>query len=149
MGINLGKFHPRYRKIRMRSPHHYNCSSQDGVSHIELLVVIVIIAIVASLALMQRGSANEQFQRQNIARQLKVAFERARFDSVKRRAILGASQDYVTVTPTEFTLRTYNTDVNGTAVASDQVTSLPSGIVIGRYDSATLTSMEIDFNMRG
>ena len=58
---------------------------QSGLSLIELLVVMVIITIVASIALMQRGSANEQLKRQNAATQLKNAFERARFDSVKRR----------------------------------------------------------------
>ena len=57
-----------------------------GVSLVELLVVIVLIAILAAFAMMQRGSANEQLQRQNVARELKVALERARFDSVKRRA---------------------------------------------------------------
>jgi hypothetical protein len=48
-------------------------------------VVISIIAIVAAIALMQRGNSNEQFKRQNITWGLKNAFERARFDSVKRR----------------------------------------------------------------
>jgi prepilin-type N-terminal cleavage/methylation domain len=57
----------------MRSPHHHNFKSQRGVTLIELLVVIVIIAVVSAFALMQRGKSNEQFQRQNIARQLKVA----------------------------------------------------------------------------
>jgi prepilin-type N-terminal cleavage/methylation domain-containing protein len=150
MGIDLRKFLGFIPEIGMRSPHHDNLDGQRGVSYVELLIVIVIIAIVVSLALMQRGSANEQFQRQNIARQLKVAFERARFDSVKRRSVGGsAPQAYVTVTPASFTLRTYNTDVNGAAVASDQVTSLPSGIVIGHYDGSALVSHEVDFNMRG
>ena len=66
-------------------------SGQAGISLVELLVVIVIIAIVASVALMRRGSANEQFQRQNASRELKTAFERARFDSVKRRADGGSA----------------------------------------------------------
>ena len=50
---------------------------QHGVSLIETLVVVSIISIVSAIALMQRGSANNQFQRQNIARELKVAFERS------------------------------------------------------------------------
>ena len=64
----------------------FNSKSQAGVTIVELLVVCVIIAIIAGFALMQRGGANEQFQRQNVARELKFALERARFDSVKRRA---------------------------------------------------------------
>jgi prepilin-type N-terminal cleavage/methylation domain-containing protein len=45
--------------------------SQSGVSLVELLVVMIIIALVASIAFMSRGSANEIFQRQNGSYQLK------------------------------------------------------------------------------
>jgi len=134
----------------MRSRCHYNYSRQSGVTLVELLVVIVIIAIVATLALMQRGNANEQFQRQNTARELKVAFERARFDSVKRRAVGGSAPEaYVTVTPTSYTLHTYSNDVNGVAVANNQTTSVPRGIVIARYDGNALTTFDVNFSMRG
>jgi prepilin-type N-terminal cleavage/methylation domain-containing protein len=121
-------------------------SGQAGVSLVETLVVIVIISIVAALALMQRGSANEQLRRQNVARELKVAFERARFDSVKRHPVSGGPilPSYVTVTPSSYTLRTYN---NG--VANDQVATLPAGIAIERYDGTPLTSFDVIFNMRG
>ena len=64
----------------------YTTQGQDGTTLVEALVVILIISIVAAMAIMNRGSADEQFKRQNLARELKVAFERARFDSVKRRA---------------------------------------------------------------
>ena len=119
-----------------------------GITLPELLVVIVVISIIAGFALMQRGPANVQLQRQNVAQQLKSAFERARFDSVKRRATSGQFA-IVTVTPTSYRLRTYSNDVNGTATPNDQVTSLPSGIVIGLYDGTALTSMDVSFNMRG
>ena len=123
---------------------------QSGITLVELLVVIIVIAIVAGLALMQRGSANEQFQRQNVARELKVAFERARFDSVKRRAVGGtAPQAYVTVTPTSFTLHTYSNDVNGVAIVQNQGTTLPTGIAIARHDGTALTTFDVSFNMRG
>ena len=117
-----------------------------GVSLVELLIVIIIISIVAAIAIMQRGGADDQFRRQNIARELKVAFERARFDSVKRRALPPAT---VTVTPNSYTLRTYNNDVNATPVAVDQVTNLPADMVIANYDGTTLTSSTVSFNMRG
>ena len=127
-----------------------NRKNERGVSFVELLVVIVIISVISAIALLQRGSADAQFKRQNAARELKVAFERARFDSVKRRAVGGsAPQASVTVTPTSYTLRTYNNDVNGVVVANDQVMSLPTGIVIARYDGVTLTSFAVSFNMRG
>ncbi len=123
---------------------------QRGISYVELLVVIVIIAIVASLALVQRGSANEQLQRQNAARELKVAFERARFDSVKRRAdgTTNAPFAQVTVTPTGFTLRTFNVEANSTATPQDQAYPLPAGVVFGGY-GFTLTSAVVTFNRRG
>ena len=150
MGIDLRKLLDIIVPLNgMRSRHYHSLDGQRGLSVVELLIVIIIIAIVCAFALMQRGSANEQFQRKNIARELKIAFERARFDSVKRRAVGGAPQAYVTVTPASFTLRTYNTDVNGTSVANDLVTSVPSGVVIAHYDGSALVSHEVDFNMRG
>lgn len=124
-------------------------SHQSGVTIAELLVVMVVIAILAGFALMQRGSANEQFKRQNVAQELKSAFERARFDSVKRRAVGSGQVAQVTITPASYTLRTYNNDVNGLPVATNVVTNLPSGVVIGRYDGTTLTSQDVAFDMRG
>src|SRR5690606_12428047 len=105
------------RTVSAHSPH----SLDAGFSFVELMVVIVIIVIVATLALMQRGSANEQFQRQNVARELKVALERARFDSVKRRALPPAK---VEVRPDRFILTTYRIDA-GAPVAENVETLLP------------------------
>lgn len=133
----------------MRNSHKSN-SHESGVTVTEVLVVIVIIAVIAGFALMQRGAANEQLTRQNVAQQLKTAFERARFDSVKRRAVASNELALVTVTPTSFTLRTYSNDANGVSVSRDQVTDLPPGIVIAHFDnSVTLTSQDVTFDMRG
>jgi prepilin-type N-terminal cleavage/methylation domain-containing protein len=126
----------------MRSPHHYNFPGQRGATLIEILVVIIIIAVVASLALMQRGTANAQFQRQNISRQLKVAFERARFDSVKRRADTSGTQANVAVTGSTFTLT-----VNGLATTTDFGAQ---NIVIANSGGTTLaTTYVVYFNQRG
>jgi prepilin-type N-terminal cleavage/methylation domain-containing protein len=124
-------------------------SHQSGVSLTELLVVIVVISVLAGFAMMQRGAANAQLTRQNVAQQLKTAFERARFDSVKRRAVGSSEEARVTVRPTSYTLRIYNNDVNGAPVGVDSVTDLPPGIVIGLLDGSPLTSQEVTFNMRG
>lgn len=59
--------------------------AQSGVSVIEVLIVLAIMAIIVGFAVAQFGNAKENFKRQNIARELKVNLERARFDSVKRR----------------------------------------------------------------
>jgi prepilin-type N-terminal cleavage/methylation domain-containing protein len=122
---------------------------QSGVSLVELLVVLVIIAIVSALALTQRGSSNRQFQRQNVAVQLKNAFERARFDSVKRRPADVSQQAKVTVTPTTYTLRT-DSNFDGTLnSADDVVATLPAGIVIAPYGGGALVTQDVTFNMRG
>jgi prepilin-type N-terminal cleavage/methylation domain-containing protein len=61
-------------------------SSQKGFSLLELLIVISIVAIVATIAMTQFGNTQSRFQRLNMARELKVYLERARYDSIKRRA---------------------------------------------------------------
>jgi prepilin-type N-terminal cleavage/methylation domain-containing protein len=61
-------------------------SSQGGFSLFELLIVLVIIGIVTTFALVQLGSSKVDLQRQQISREFKIYLERARFDSVKRRA---------------------------------------------------------------
>ena len=132
----------------MISPRHYNCAAQRGVTLTELLIVIIIIGIVSTFALMQRGSANEQFQRQNVARELKVAFERARFDSVKRRAECSGVQAKVVVNATNFTLWT-DKDADGTPESSETESTDFSGqniVVSGPGFSLPVT---VSFNQRG
>lgn len=128
--------------------------SEAGWSLIELLVVTVVIAIVAALAFMQRGTANEQFQRQNAARELKVAFERARFDSVKRRATVpvGADPDlraYVIVSSNSFTLRTDNNQDGVLDTADDQIYTFPTGVTAEGYGFVLGGSRQVFFNQRG
>lgn len=123
---------------------------QDGISLVEIMVVIVIIGIVTAMALMQSGSADAQFKRQNIARELKVALERARFDSVKRRA--QASPDMranVVITATSFTLTT-DINQNGTFDANDSVVTdfAPQDIVIAGNGGVTLP-VAVAYNQRG
>ena len=131
-------------------PERRRFDDQTGWTLVELLVVISVIAIVASMALMQRGTTNERLQRQNASRELKVAFERARFDSVKRRADGTGSRPYayVEVRSNGFTLRTYNDDVNANPVARDQSLTFPSGVVLTHYSSGTIP-MTVTFNRRG
>lgn len=127
-------------------------NSESGVSLVELLVVCVIIAVVASLVLLRQGSANEVFRRQNVSGQLKSALERARFDSVKRRAVNADQKANVVVSANSFTLYT---DVNLNGVITDPVdavvTSVPLGITIQRYDGAAFgpSNEKVLFNMRG
>src|SRR5262249_5964927 len=141
--LDLRRGHRPRAKLMRTMFRSINSAHRDeiGVTVTELLVVIVVITIIAGFALMQRGPANVQLMRQNVAQELKSEFERARFDSVKRRAADCVPQARVTLTPTSYTLRTYTMTDPCTAVANDQVTTLPSGIVIGMYDGTSLTSM--------
>lgn len=63
-----------------------NINPQSGVSLVELLIVITVAVILTTFALASFDRAKSQLQRQNIAREFKTYLERARFDSVKRRA---------------------------------------------------------------
>jgi prepilin-type N-terminal cleavage/methylation domain-containing protein len=118
---------------------------ERGVTVVELLVVIIIIAIVAAFALMQRGSADAQFRRQNIAHELKFAFERARFDSVKRRAE-GAGPAQVVVDADRFTLQT-DSDLDSPGLESFE-TALPPDISIARFEGGTGV-VTVTFDKRG
>jgi prepilin-type N-terminal cleavage/methylation domain-containing protein len=132
----------------MISPRHCQFDRQRGVTLTELLIVIVIIAIVCSFALMQRGSANSQFQRQNIALQLKTAFERARFDSVKRRAT-GGNVAKVVLNTGNFTLWTdKNMDGTPASTETDYTDFSGQNIVIAGNGSVTLP-FTVYYNLRG
>jgi prepilin-type N-terminal cleavage/methylation domain-containing protein len=81
-----------------------------GFSIVELLIVLVILGIVASLAILAMGRSSKIIDRENIAKELKVALERSRFDSVKRRPQTCADMSRVEiVSPTSFR---YITDMN-------------------------------------
>lgn len=120
---------------------------ESGFSLVELLVVVIIIFIVVGLAFMGGKTANQLLQMQNGSRELKVAFERARFDSVKRRAD-GSELANVQVLSDRFILTTYRKDANGVATPSVQTTMLSPGISISHYSSGTLP-MTITFDWRG
>jgi len=130
--------------------HFPQSDSQSGVTLVELLVVIIVIAVVASIALMQRGSADEQFKRKNVARELKVAFERARFDSVKRRAQQSPeARANVVVDTSSYTLTTYTVDSSGTATPSSQTTNTSGQNVVMAGNNSITLPYTIYYNQRG
>ncbi len=112
---------------------------QSGFSLTETLVVLFIIVVVAALALMQMGSADTQFKRQNVARELKVAFERARFDSVKRHAegaTPGSFFPATVVVDTDTNTYTLNTDSDRNGTYETLVTNLTAqNVTIAPYGS--------------
>lgn len=130
---------------------HAKFHSQSGVSLVELLVVMIIIALVASIAFMSRGSANEIFQRQNGSNQLKQILERARFDSVKRRADGSSARPFarVTVNSDSFVLRTYNDVTGSVPAATDETVLLAPGVVAAHYNTGIALPMVINYTRRG
>src|SRR5678809_1248577 len=92
---------------------------QGGFSIIEVLIVMAVLAILVTFAVAQFGKSSTNLERQNIAREFKVALERARFDSVKRRPSNCADMARVEITSaTSFKLYT---DMDRNDVINDAV----------------------------
>lgn len=70
---------------------------QSGASVTEVLIVLVTAGLLLAVAVSQFGKSSSKFQRHNITHELKVAFERARFDSVKRRASVKSDMSKVVI----------------------------------------------------
>ena len=131
--------------------HYYKFQDQSGVTLAELLVVIVVIGIVSSIALMRLRTPKDQFSRQNVSRELKVAFERARFDSVKRRVATNAEMAKVTVSGTTFTLTT-DVNLNGTLESSDDSInnfSSQNVTITNTTGNAMVFPVTVTYNQRG
>lgn len=94
--------------------------SQRGASVIEMIIVLVVIAILVVFAIAQFGGATAVFETQNVARELKVNLERARFDSVKRRPDTAADMSRVEIVDPD-TIRV-SIDVNQDGVLSSSET---------------------------
>lgn len=130
---------------------YYKFREQSGVTLVELLIVILVIGIVSAFALMQLRTPKSQLSRQNVARELKVAFERARFDSVKRRATTNAEMAKVTVSATTFTLTT-DVNLNGTLEASDDSInnfSSQNVTITNTTGNAMVFPVTVSYNKRG
>lgn len=124
------------------------CSGEQGYSLVEIIIVTVVISVIASIAIFQFTSPRIQFARQNVSREFKVALERARFDSVKRRAAATSTYATVVVTPTSFTLFT-DRNVNGTVEASEGLANSFAGAnMVISHDAATFP-ITVAFNQRG
>lgn len=91
--------------------------SQSGKSIIELLIVLVVAGILVTMAITRIGNAQSNLKRQNLAKEFKVNLERARFDSVKRRADNPAEMARITLTSA--TAYTVLTDFNQNGSLND------------------------------
>ena len=89
-------------------------NSQTGASIMELLIVLAVAAILATVAISRFDRSGSNLERQNVAREFKADLERARFDSVKRRASTCSDMSRVTINDaTSFSVTT-DRNQNGT-----------------------------------
>ena len=124
-------------------------NTESGISIIEVVVVILIVSILVTFAVASFRSAGTNLDRQNIAREFKISLERARFDSVKRRASVCEDMSGVTINETSFTL-SIDMDNDGALSPSEiryveldgrsDVTIVPNGVTL---------PLTIKFDQRG
>ena len=127
--------------------------SQAGFSLIELFIVLVIIGVVTTLSLMQFGNSKTDFARQRIVSEFKINLERARFDSVKRRAADPAQRARVRLNgPASFSVAV-DFDSDGTLLPAEtrQVDFDASSGAQIRVSNIALSQypVTISFNQRG
>ncbi len=124
-------------------------SHQAGVTVTELIVVMVVISVLAAFGLMQLGGADDQLKRQNAAQDLKSALERARFDSVKRRADTAGIQAKVVVDTTSITLSVDKNQDGVIDALDEQVTSIAGLNVVIAADVGVTLPVTVSYNQRG
>jgi prepilin-type N-terminal cleavage/methylation domain-containing protein len=96
-----------------------NLKSQRGVSLVEVLIVLVVLGILTTMAVLQLRGARTNLERQRIVREFKNYLERARFDSVKRRAVTNGEMATIVLNgPTSFSA-TMDFDESGTVAAGE------------------------------
>lgn len=123
-------------------------NDQSGKSLIEVVLVLVILTIVATFAVAQYRSSKGQFERQNIARQLKISFERARFDSVKRRTADSSLKARVIVDQTWFSLVT-DANGDGDLDTKDQEITSFSNVGVSITGQSMVFPVTLYFDQRG
>lgn len=124
--------------------------SQRGVSIVELLIVFVVIGVLSAIAIPNLMNANGGLQRQNVARQLKSYFERARFDSVKRNAFNSDELAKVVInSSTSFSLA-LDTNYNG-RIENTEISNMPfaNGNGVKIVGNNLIFPVTITFNNRG
>jgi prepilin-type N-terminal cleavage/methylation domain-containing protein len=126
-----------------------NISKQSGFSLIELLIVIVLVFIVTAFALANFDRSKLQLQRQNVARELKMYLDLARFDAVKRRAE-GNSRSIVSIENDQSFSVTTDLNQDGTLnTATEKRTLNFAGSNAGRFVGISTFPVNIYFDRHG
>lgn len=130
---------------------------ERGYTLAEMMVVVVIIMVVALMPIIMITSTKDRMSRQAFVRELKSAFERARFDSVKRKPESSDLMAKVVISTNSYQLFTYTNssgavDSTGTAqVVRTQTKNITtSNMSIVGYPSSGITlPVTITFDARG
>jgi Tfp pilus assembly protein FimT len=123
--------------------------SQKGISIIELLIVLTVTAILVTFALTSFTTSKSNITRQNFARELKVLLERARSDSIKRRATDANSMALVKIdSATSFSVAT---DLNQNQIidSSEIKQTNLAGSDVKIVGSSLIFPVTIKFDRRG
>ena len=125
---------------------------ETGASILEVIVVLAIAAIIMTAAVTRLGASKNVVERQNIAREFKVYLERARFDSMKRRANVCHEMSRVTILDSTSFSVTTDFNQNGRLDLPGEVRSI--NLAGGRSDTTILGSgvtlpVTIRFDERG
>lgn len=114
------------------------------------MIVITIGLLLTTIAVTSLGKSKNVTTRQNIARELKVTLERARFDAIKRRAT--TSTEFASVTFTSATSYTTKLDwnQNGTLDSGETRTTNVNTLGLFNFSGTSFTyPVTITFDRRG
>ena len=115
-----------------------------------MLVVVAVIGVVIAIAVPNFNKADVHFQRQNIARQMKIYFERARFDSVKRDAETFDEMAKVIVNNSTSFSTVLDVNNNGTLEANElRLTTISAGSGIKIVGNNLVFPITVTFDRRG
>ena len=130
-----------------------NCSKNTplkGFSLPELLIVIAIIGVVIAFALPSFSKADYQYQRQNVARQMKTYFERARFDSIKRNAETFDEMAKVIINSSTSFSTILDSNQNGTIESNEiRLTTISAGSGVKIVGVNLVFPITVTFDHRG
>ncbi len=125
-------------------------SSQSGKAIIELVVVLIISAVVVTMALMRTDKAQMSLRRQNSAREFKNNLERARFDSIKRRPTANNQMSRLIITGESAYKLITDINQDGTLGTSDEKNiTFSSSDGIKLLGTDMVYPVTIRFNWRG
>jgi Tfp pilus assembly protein FimT len=141
----------------MRESRGKGFGGEAGVSLVEVLVVVAIVMVLSLIPLLSIQSSKTVFERQNFARELKSALERARFDSVKRRASDSGIQARVVIRQDGFDLISFekpegasaSSTLMGEVTTSKEIDGQGSILSHPSSDIGGVFPVTISFNERG